>query len=77
MVSLRPSTAMAFQDLALWIQAFQRRTLQEARDTLPQPDRVKIFIPPALGGEEKYPRVELKRETDTNKDTSGGETPFE
>lgn len=77
-VSLRAASAVVFEDLSLWIHSYQRRQIQEARGTLPQPDRVKNLYPrQSLDVEEKYPRIQPKREDASDNDTSGGETPQE
>ena len=77
-VSVRSVAPSVFQDLSHWIQAYQRRRIQEARGTLPQPDRVKNLYPrKRFDVAEKYPRIPPKREEVSDTETSGGETPPE
>lgn len=46
-VSFRPATWMSFEDLAHWIQAYQRHQLQEARDTASRPETLfNIYAAP-------------------------------
>lgn len=63
-VSFRPATALVFEDLARWIQAYQRRFIQEEKGTRRRPERVKNIYasqPPEV--ENKYPSQPLRRDT--------------
>ena len=53
-ISFRPHTPLVFDDLARWIQAYERQRIQEERGTKPRPSRVRNRY------ERKPPEVEPK-----------------
>ncbi len=64
-VTFRPATSLVFEDLARWIQAYQRYMIQKERGTLRKPDVVKNRYPrfkPKV--EPKYPSEPLEKKTD-------------
>ncbi len=64
-VFFRPLSWASFEDLSLWIQAYQRKLLQEDRGTVSRPVNVRnIYTSEPLGIEPKYPSQPLSREPD-------------
>lgn len=62
-VSFRPAAALVFEDLSRWIQAYQRRVIQEKKGTKRRPGRVEnIYGSQALEVENKYPSQPLRRD---------------
>ncbi len=64
-VFFRPLSWASFEDLSLWIQAYQRKLLQEDRGTVRRPVNVRnIYTSGPLEVQPKYPRQPLSREPD-------------
>lgn len=62
-VFFRPLSWASFEDLSLWIQAYQRKLLQEDRGTVLRPVNVRnIYTSEPLEVQPKYPRQPLSRD---------------
>lgn len=62
-VFFRPLSWASFEDLSLWIQAYQRKLLQEDRGTVLRPVNVRnIYTSEPLEVQPKYPRQPLNRD---------------
>jgi hypothetical protein len=65
-ITFRSGDALAFEDLARWIQAYQRKKIQEERDTVRRPDEVPNLYPrKPLRAPEKYPPIQLPKDEST------------
>ena len=62
LVTFRPAAPMVFEDLARWIQAYQRHEIQKKRGTLPQPEKLRNQYPRVpLDVKPRYPSEPLSR----------------
>ncbi len=62
-IFFRPLSWASFEDLSLWVQAYQRKLLQEDRGTVTRPVNVRnIYTSEPLEVQPKYPRQPLNRE---------------
>jgi len=70
-VFFRPISWASFEDLSLWIQAYQRKLLQEERGMVARPASIRsIYRTEPLQVTSKYPRQPLSRKpTDSAKET--------
>jgi len=64
-VSFKAATWMSFEDLARWIQAYQRRQLKEARDTASKPETLfSIYAAPMAEAAPRQPQEPPQRPPD-------------